>query len=161
MKVENSIEIEAPMDQVWDKISRLTDIALWTRTVRAAHFHTETERGVGAGRTCDVPGFGTLVENVLEWKEGESYTLSLEGLPFFVKKAHGGWSLKEVSDNRTRATTFIVMKTGLWPVGALMEKFVLGPQLNKTIAIVQSEFKAFVERGDAADQVAQPPDPVG
>ena len=28
MKVEKSIEIEAPMGLVWDKISRLTDIAL-------------------------------------------------------------------------------------------------------------------------------------
>ncbi len=154
MKVEKSIEIDAPMGLVWDKISRLTDIALWTRTVRSAHFHTETERGIGAGRTCDVPGFGTLVENVLEWEEGESYTLSLEGLPFFVKKAYGGWRLKEMSDTRTHATTFIVMETGFWPMGALMEKFMLGPQLNKTIAIVQSEFKAFVERGDAAEQVA-------
>ena len=154
MKVEKSIEIDSPMGPVWDKISRLADIAIWTRTVKAAHFHTEIERGIGAGRTCDVPGFGTLVENVLEWKEGESYTLSLEGLPFFVKKAYGGWRLEEMSDDRTQATTFIVMETGFWPIGALMERFMLGPQLNKTITIVQSEFKAFVERGDAAEQVA-------
>ncbi|MFT5142494.1 MAG: hypothetical protein ACI80V_000760 [Rhodothermales bacterium] len=154
MKVEKSIEIDAPIGPVWDKISRLADIALWTRTVREAHFHSEVERGIGAGRTCDVPGFGTLVENVLEWEEGESYTLSLEGLPFFVKKAFGGWRLREMSDNRTQATTFIVMETGFWPVGALMEKFALGPQLNKTISIVQAEFKAFVEREDVAGPVA-------
>ena len=154
MKVEHSIEIDAPLDLVWDKISRLTDIQHWTRTVTEAHFHTEVKRGLGAGRTCEVPGFGTLVENVLEWTENESYTLSLEGLPFFVKDAYGGWRLEKVSDNRTRATTFITMETGFWPIGALMEKFMLGPQLNKTIKIVQSEFKAYVEREALSENVA-------
>ena len=154
MKVEKDIEIDAPLDLVWDKISRLTDIQHWTRTVKEAHFHTETQRGLGAGRTCEVPGFGTLVENVLEWTENESYTLSLEGLPFFVKEAYGGWRLEKVSDNRTRATTFINMETGFWPIGALMEKFALGPKLGKTISIVQSEFKTYVERGAANEKTA-------
>ena len=94
-------------------------------------------------------GLGTLVENVLEWTEKESYTLSLEGLPFFVKDAYGGWRLEKVSDNRTRATTFIKMETGFWPIGALIEKFMLGPQINKTIKIVQGEFKSYVEQGAA------------
>lgn len=147
MKVEHKIEIDAPLNLVWEKISRLTDIQNWTRTVNEAHFHTEAERGLGAGRTCDVPGLGTLVENVLEWKERESYTLSLEGLSFFVKNAHGGWRLEKVNDNRTRTTTFINMETGNWPIGALMERFILGPQINKTIKIVQSEFKSYVEQG--------------
>ena len=44
MKVEHSIGIEAPLDLVWDKISRLTDIQHWTRTVTEAHVHTEVER---------------------------------------------------------------------------------------------------------------------
>ncbi|MHC4840238.1 MAG: SRPBCC family protein [Planctomycetota bacterium] len=145
MHVKKTIEIDAPLDLVWDKISRLADIADWTRTVKESHFHTEVERGIGAGRTCDVPGLGTLVENVLEWEEGESFRLSLEGLPFFVKDASGGWKLEKLDDNRTRATTFIDMKTGYWPMGALMEKFAMGPKLNKTIEIVQAEFKKFVE----------------
>ena len=154
MKAENSIEIDAPLDLVWDKISRLTDIQHWTRTVDEAHFHTEAERGVGAGRTCEVPGLGTLVENVLEWTENESYTLSLEGLPFFVKAAAGGWHLEKVGDAGTRATTFINMETGFWPMGALMEKFMLGPQIGKTIKIVQSEFKTYVERETVSESVA-------
>ena len=59
-----------------------------------------------------------------------------------------------MSDNRTRATTFINMETGFWPMGTLMEKFMLGPQLNKTIKIAQSEFKAYVERETASENVA-------
>jgi len=42
--------------------------------------------------------------------------------------------------------SFINIETGIWPIGALKDKFMLGPQLNKTIKIVQSEFKAYVER---------------
>lgn len=145
MQIEHTVEIDAPIDMVWNKISNLADIQNWTKAVKESHFHTETERGIGAGRTCDVPGFGTLVENVLEWDEGKSFRLSLEGLPFFIKEASGGWRLEEVGPNRTRGITFIDLKTRFWPIGVLLEKFALGPQFHKTVKGAQREFKTYVE----------------
>jgi len=163
MHVEHIVEIDAPIDLVWDKISNLADIQNWTKAVKESHFHTKIERGLGAGRTCDVPGFGTLVENVLEWDEGKSFRLSLEGLPFFIKEASGGWRLEELGPNRTRGVTFIDLKTRFWPIGALMERFALSPQFNKTIKGAQREFKSYVEGivaklrvvGQAPSKVAQ------
>ena len=61
MRIERTVEINAPIDQVWSKISNLADIQNWTKAVKESHFHTKIERGIGAGRTCDVPGFCTLV----------------------------------------------------------------------------------------------------
>lgn len=156
MHIEHSFEIDAPIGLVWDKISDLADIDTWTDTVNEAHYHTEIQRGVGAGRTCDVKGFGTLVENVLEWDEGTGFRLSLEGMPFFIDEASGGWRLEDLAPGRTRATTFIDMKTRFWPLGAMMEKLALGPQFSKTVLGVQREFKDFVEAAHAGGQVAQP-----
>ena len=56
--------------------------------------------------------------------------------------------------NRTRATTFIDVQTRFWPVGALMEKLMLGPKFGKTIEGVQGEFKAFVEGSAVLEEVA-------
>ncbi len=154
MQVQRIIEIDAPVEFVWSKISNLTDIQNWSVTVNEAHYHTDVQRGLGAGRTCDVKGFGTLVENVLEWNENESFRLSLEGLPAFVKDASGGWRLEKMGPDRTRATTTIDMQTRFWPVGALMEKLMLGPKFGKAIEGVQAEFKAHVERSVAAGEVA-------
>ena len=100
MQVQSVIEIDAPVEFVWSKISNLADIQNWTVTVNKSHYHTNVQRGLGAGRTCEVKGFGTLVENVLEWKENESFRLSLEGLPAFVKEASGGWQLESLGTNR-------------------------------------------------------------
>ena len=154
MQIQRIIEIDAPVETVWSKISNLTDIQNWSATVNEAHYHTDVQRGLGAGRTCDVKGFGTLVENVLEWKENESFRLSLEGLPAFVKDASGGWRLESLGANRTGATTTIDMQTRFWPVGALMEKFKLGPQFDKAIEGVQAEFKAYVEGSTTTEEVA-------
>ncbi len=66
MQVERVIEMDAPVDFVWSKISNLADIQLWSETVNDAHYHTDRQRGPGAGRACDVKGFGTFVENVLK-----------------------------------------------------------------------------------------------
>lgn len=150
MQVQRIIEIDAPVEVVWDKISNLTDIQNWSVTVNEAHYHTDVERGLGAGRTCDVRGFGTLVENVLDWKENESFRLSLEGLPAVVKNASGGWRLEKLAADRTRATTTIEMQTRFWPVGVLMEKLMLGPRFGRAIEGVQAEFKEHVERSATA-----------
>lgn len=154
MQILKTIEIDAPVELVWSKISNLADIQNWSVTVNESHYHTELQRGLGAGRTCDVKGFGTLVENVLEWTENESFTLSLEGLPFFVKEASGGWRLEKLGADRTRATVTINMQTRFWPVGALMEKFLLGPQFSKAIEGVQLEFKAYVAEAFAKEKAA-------
>ena len=154
MQVQSIIEIDAPVEFVWSKISNLADMQNWTVTVNESHFHTDAQRGLGAGRTCDVKGFGTLVENVLEWKEGESFRLSLEGLPAFVKEASGGWQLESLGTNRTRATTTVEMQTRYWPIGALIEKLMLGPKMGKTVKSVQREFKAYVEGSVVTEEVA-------
>jgi hypothetical protein len=145
MHIEHTTVINAPIDLVWSKISNLADVQNWTKAVKESHYHTELTSGVGAGRTCDVPGFGTLIENVLEWEEGKSFRLSLEGLPFFIREASGGWRLEDLGSSRTRATTSIDLKTRFWPIGALMEKFALAPQFNKTIKGAQREFRTYVE----------------
>ncbi len=156
MHIEHTIEIDAPIDLVWSKISDLGDIQNWTKAVKSSHYHTEKKSGIGAGRTCDVPGFGKLVENVLEWDEGKSFRLSLEGLPFFIKEASGGWRLEELGANRTRGITTIDLKTRFWPIGALLEKFALGPQFHKTIKGAQREFKACVEGSVKESKKTQP-----
>ncbi len=159
MHIEHAIEIDAPIELVWSKISDLGDIQNWTKAVKESHYHTEQKSGIGAGRTCDVPGFGKLIENVLDWDEGKSFRLSLEGLPFFIKEASGGWRLEELGPNRTRGITTIDVKTGYWPIGALLEKFALGPQFNKTIKGAQREFKAYVEGSVEAPKGAKPSRP--
>ena len=76
-------------------------------------------------------GFGTLVENVLQWKENESFRLSLEGLPAIVKEASGRWQLESLGTDRTRATTMIEMQTRYGPIGTLIEKTYARPQIGK------------------------------
>ena len=146
LQVQRSIDIDAPIELVWENISKITDIQDWSRSVNEAHYHTELQRGVGAGRTCDVPGFGTLVEDVTDWVENESFTLSVTGLPRFVKKSDGSWKLSK-TENGTRATTTIRLETRYWLFGKLMERFVLKPQFGKALKTVQREFKTYVETG--------------
>jgi hypothetical protein len=159
MHIEQIIEIDAPVDLVWENISDLANVQNWTKAVNKSYFHTEIKRGIGAGRTCEVEGFGTIVENVLDWDEGKSIRLSLEGLPFFIKEASGGWRLEELGPNRTRGIAYIDMKTRFWPIGALLERFALGPQFSKTLKGAQREFKAHVEASVEAPKRTQPSHP--
>jgi hypothetical protein len=149
LNIERTITIDAPAHLVWNKISQITDVQDWSSTVNEAHYHTEEQRCVGAGRTCDVVGLGTLVEDVVEWNENESYTVSVKGMPRIVKEARGTWHVQTSGPKTTLVTTKFLVQTRYGFIGALMEKFLLGPNLGKSIEGLQAEFKKHAELGEA------------
>ena len=145
LSISRTIQINAPIEQVWDLVSELDRIDEWSRSVESAHYHTAPEKGVGLGRTCVVKGLGTLVEEAIEWKEGESFTLSIEGMPPFVSRAWGGWRLERIGPDMTRARTEISFETRFGPLGKLMEVLMMKPKMGKAIDVIQSEFKTYAE----------------
>lgn len=145
LSISRTTEIDASVEQVWDILSELDRVDEWSSSVESAHYHTATDKGVGLGRTCEVKGFGILVEEAIEWKEYETFTLSIEGMPPFVRRATGSWKLERIAPHVTRAHTTISIETRFGPVGKLMEVVMMKPQLGKTIEILQAEFKAHVE----------------
>lgn len=70
----DSVCIDAPVEEVWRRLSQLEDIQLWSSAVVAARCEGPVSRGVGAERTCDLKGGVTITERWLAWDEGRSFT---------------------------------------------------------------------------------------
>ena len=145
LEVSRTIEIEAPVERAWTKLSKLDDVERWAKGVLEARYHTPNTTGVGAGRTCEIEGFGTLVEEAVEWEDGVGFTLSIQGMPAIVASASGSWALEPAGPETTRATMTLKLQTRFWPVGALLERFVLGPKFVHQAEATTAAFKAFVE----------------
>jgi uncharacterized protein YndB with AHSA1/START domain len=148
--VEKSVAIDAPVGHVWELLSKLDGVETWLDDVIEAHYHTKNTSGVGAGRTCDIKGFGTVVETAVEWKENESFTLDIQGMPAIIGDAKGTWTLAPSGDSQTNATMRIRVETRFWPLGAIMEKLMLRRNFMKNVEGGTAAFKQYVETTSTA-----------
>jgi hypothetical protein len=145
LEVSRTIEIDAPLEVVWSRITKLDDVSEWSGDVLEAHYRTDTKRGVGAARLCEVRGVGQLDEEVVEWEEQAKMTLRIKGMPAIVKEALGTWELEKVTANRTRVTTTMSIQTAFGPLGWLVENLALRSKLDRSLSYLQAEFKTFTE----------------
>ena len=154
MEIIKEITINKPITEAWDVLgNKFTEAHKWARGL---------DHSVGLGkpkfegancsnRTCEVPGFGTIQEEIKMF-DSKNHVLAyevLKGFPGFITSAINTWSLNKV-EKQTKVTMHIKMGTkGL--KGAIM-----GPmmkiKLNKTVEGVLQDFKIFVETGKVSQQ---------
>jgi len=153
MEIKKEIIINRPIEEVWDVLgSQFTTAYRWARGLTHSEgFGKPTFPGAEcSNRTCEVPGFGTIQENIKEF-DYKNYVLTYEvvkGFPGFITSADNTWSLVR-KENNTLVSMHMKMQTkGL--KGAIMGPM-MKMQLNKTVAGVIEDLKVFVETGNPSD----------
>ena len=157
LQITKTIDIDAPVNDVWQKLAKLDDVQNFVDSVTKSYYSSEQKEGVGAERTCEVKGFGTLVEEIVEWKDGETLTYTVAGMPPMVKHAQSNWRLERKSHIQTTVTVTSSMETRYGLFGAFMEKFAMKPRITRILEDALSQFKNYVEQAEAQTEAeAQP-----
>ncbi|GAC1530368.1 MAG: hypothetical protein NVS2B16_37330 [Chloroflexota bacterium] len=144
IKVAASVCIEAPASIVWARLARLEDIQLWSDAVLHASCDGALSHGVGAERTCQLPGNRTIREHWTAWDEGRSFTYEGHGIPL-LKRARNQWSVIPQGDKSLLTSEAEVeIKGGVF--GRLLEP-ILGPVLRRMAPGALAGFKYLVEHG--------------
>lgn len=137
-----SVKIKASKQSVWKKMKEFDNVALWTKSVDQSYYQGTDHAALGTTRVCKSPQFGTIVEKITAWTEGESY--SYEADVAIAKYARNTWTVTEDgADCVLQITPESLIRFG--PLGRLIELFVLKPQLKKQLPIVLAEFKYYAE----------------
>jgi uncharacterized membrane protein len=147
LKIKRTIEIDAPVNQVWRTLAEFDDVSTWSHAVTKAHCSSPNDQGVGAERVCEVAGLGTLVEQVVYWKEGETLAYEISGISSIVTSAECSWHLERKHRDPTTLTITMILETRFGAIGALTEKLVLGPKLSTILDEVIVQFRHYVETG--------------
>ena len=154
MNIKKEMVINRPVDEVWEVLgNQFADAYKWARGLNHSEGHGKQSFGNATfdHRTCEVDGFGKIQE-VLKRFDPENYVLTYEvaeGFPGFISSAVNTWSLSE-EGSKTKVNMHLVMETtGI--KGTLMGPM-MKMQLNKTVAGVVSDLKAYVETGRPSKQ---------
>ncbi len=141
--VTRQLEINAPVDEVWEAIADFGGVYKWAPNVTSSYSTTEANEGVGAGRHCEVLGFGGIDEEIVDWKEGHSYKYQVENIGP-IGKLVNEWSVTPDGDN-SLVTTNVSYHMRFGIMGALMDKLIVRRSIRKAMAQGQAGLKGYVE----------------
>ena len=76
-KITTRRTINAPASQVWEVIGNYHNPHVFHPFLESVEQLSEVDRGVGATRQCNLYNKSSIVEEVIEWEEGRSFTVVL------------------------------------------------------------------------------------
>ncbi len=152
-----SIVVEADKGRVWELLSDFGTIDRYNPFVTKSYIINDTPaRGLGAERHCelDSQGKGYLQERIIEFTEGESYTLvftaASANVP--VREIFLTFAVGEVSGGTRVSMTYQYrMKYGV--LGLLLEAVVVKSMLKRVARGLLSGFKHYAETGEHVHSV--------
>ncbi len=126
------IVIKTPKDQVWQVLKEVGDIAKFHPLIKKSFATTDTKSGMRARRTCELLPMGQMLEEVVQWEEGKSFTMEVIGgkmLPphYFMR---GTIELSDMG-SQTKASFTFSYKLKFGVLGRLMNALMVKPQFKK------------------------------
>jgi uncharacterized protein YndB with AHSA1/START domain len=122
-----TLTIPAPADEVWAVLADFGEIARWAPIVDHSCLLSTQRAGVGTVRRIQ-SGRRTVLEQVVEWVDGERLSYVVEGLPSAIRSLRNTWQLD--GGDMTKVTLTSLVDVGPRPPQMLVAK-VLGLPLSK------------------------------
>lgn len=159
LEVTKRFEIAADPDELFRTLtSEFTEVAQWASGIRRSDpnpRYKPVADGVAGGRVCQVDGFGTIDEQLVEYAPGDrrfAYTAEAEKIPSFVSDLQNRWTIA-AGPGRTSVVEMRVTADVSGPLGAVM-KPMMRRKFAKTLDSIGDDLHAHIERGTVSDRKA-------
>ena len=124
--------IAAPKSHVWSVLADYENIHRYTSEVKHSALDAGPNCGVGAVRTCSVMMGMKIREEVLDWQEGESYTISIDS-PMPTKDHRVTLHVRELSPTTSELTMTANYGTKGWLLGDAMNALMMRSMMKKAM----------------------------
>ena len=143
--IRKEISIDAPPEETWAVLADFGNVHIWAPGVTHSYSTSENNEGEGASRHCDIKGFGSVEEDVLQWDDGRSFTYRASALgPIGESVAY--WEVQPQGRDRSRVVTTFESPIRYGLVGQAMMKLFMRRKLDKAFDESMLALKAFVEQ---------------
>lgn len=151
-QVECSIVMNASQAEVWTVLEDFANVHAWAPSVKKSHAIGKGKNCVGAGRHCELDGFGAIDEYITLWKEGTGFVYSVSALGP-LDKAHSSWWLTSVSDDKCRLSVELNYDIRFGLFGQLMHKLIMRKKLESSLPDTLNAVKTEVARVQSTPSV--------
>lgn len=152
-ELTETIEIEAPLQDVWNLLADFGNAADWAPSMRESRLAGHLESGVGTRRTMRHSWGFRFEESVTEWSHGTGYSFDVLRAPYPMKDVRESWVL-EGDNDRSRVTTRVAYDMGLGWSGSLLDwllvRFIVRREMRAGLRGLKSCLENEAGRGVAA-----------
>jgi uncharacterized membrane protein len=146
-QIEKQIRINAPKQEVWRALADLGEVHQFHPFVKQSFYTSDKKEGKGACRRCELKSMGWVEEEVTDWQDGESFTLTIargEKMPPFATNRFRQTLREDGKETILGMHIDYSLKYGV--VGRILDKLLFRPQLaEKLIPGYLDGLKKFVE----------------
>lgn len=146
--ITETIEIAAPVADVWAVLADFESIARWAPNVAHSSLTTGRCDGVGAGRRVQV-GRNALIEVVITWEPEQTLAYELSGLPPIVRSVVNEWRLEPAGMHTTTVSLTSRIEAGSRPPQKVAAR-AFGRVLARSSRTLLDGLRDHVERAAAA-----------
>lgn len=126
--------LPVPAEDAWKLLADFGNIAAFHPGLSGSHLLEGSQpAGLGAERRCDLKDRNHLVERVVDWRDGESYTVDIIETSMPLRRAQATLSVSPLSAETCDATMTVDMTMKYGVLGKLMEIAMAGPVMRKTM----------------------------
>ncbi|NQZ22969.1 MAG: SRPBCC family protein [Colwellia sp.] len=127
---ENTIKVNAPAEKIWQILEDFSSVEKFATTIKSSPIVNDINSGLGAKRLCTFNDGSSLVEEIIEYQEGQGYKMVLSEYSLPLKSMHAEMKVTAIDENTSEiymAANFVV-KAG--PLGWLMGQLIMRPVMK-------------------------------
>jgi len=127
---ENSIKVNLPAEKIWQVLADFSSVEKFATTIESSPVVSEITSGLGAKRLCTFKDGSSLVEEIIEFQEGQSFKMELSEYSLPLKSMRAEMGVKAIDDNSSEIymSADFVVKGG--PFGWLLGQLVMRPVMK-------------------------------
>ncbi len=127
---EKAIKVNIPAAKIWQVLGDFSSVEKFATTIKTSPIVGDISSGVGAKRLCTFNDGSSLVEEIIDFQEGQGFKMVLSEFSLPLKSMHAEMRVKEIDANTSEiymAADFVV-KAG--PLGWLLGHLIMRPVMK-------------------------------
>ncbi len=154
--VERSMKVNLPAPTIWNSLEDFEGIENYSPTIKSSPIVGDQRTGLGAKRRCTFTDGSSLVEEIVEYKEGEGYRMELSEHSFPLNYMFADIYVRSVDEQTSEVTmsTDFLVKAG--PLGWLMGFFLMRPIMKGAFKKVITGLAYYSETGETVTDKLPP-----
>mgnify|MGYP000039692204 FL=1 len=135
---ENSIKVNVPAEKIWQILADFSSVEKFATTIDSSPIVGDITSGLGAKRLCTFNDGSSLVEEIIDYQEGQGFKMELSEFSIPLKEMQAHMGVKEIDTNSSEiymSADFVVKGGALgWLLGHLVMRPVMKGVFKKLMS---------------------------
>ncbi|MCW8863245.1 MAG: SRPBCC family protein [Colwellia sp.] len=135
---EKSLKANVPASKIWQVLADFSSVEKFATTIKSSPIVGDKTRGLGAKRKCTFDNGSSLVEEIIDYQEGQGYRMVISEHSLPLESMYAEMRVKAIDENSSEIymSADFVVKGGV--LGKLMGHMLMRPMMKGVFAKVMS-----------------------